>query len=120
MEEQLGTCELRATPHVQDRECVAWSAVTKSAKEAFSVDLTTIPVSDGDPHNPIIYKFSDSTFDLEHIAFSFVHSGFEPDAQGGCSCENCTWLRERVQQIRTQEGEEFYQERYGKKVDEPR
>ncbi len=60
---------------------------------------------------------TDIDFDkeLEHIAFSFVHGGLDPDYRlGGCSCPTCTSIRIRSRQIREKEGNEYYQERYGK------
>ena len=41
--------------------------------------------------------------DLEHISFSFVHGGFDPCGQGGCSCNICCNLREKIRTIHEKE-----------------
>ena len=37
--------------------------------------------------------------ELDHIAFSFVHGGFDPFGEGGCSCLTCCELRNRVRAL---------------------
>jgi len=46
---------------------------------------------------------------LEHIAFSFVHGGFDPDNVGGCSCDDCSQLREEIAAIREREGSRVFE-----------
>ncbi len=41
--------------------------------------------------------------ELEHIAFSFVHGGFDPYGQGGCSCDICSALRLLVKGVHDKE-----------------
>lgn len=45
--------------------------------------------------------------ELKHVAYSFVHSGFDPWGHGGCSCEICCKLRGLVQNIRLKEAREY-------------
>jgi hypothetical protein len=51
--------------------------------------------------------------EVEHIAHSFVHSGFDPDSPlGGCSCKTCGALREKIRTIRKKEAEEYAAQYY--------
>ena len=63
--------------------------------------------------NNKILRTGEGVTDLEHIALSFVHGGFEPDQQGGCSCDICGFLRMKAQIIRANEAKQFMQETYG-------
>lgn len=55
--------------------------------------------------NNKVLRDGEGITDLEHIAHSFVHGGFEPDGQGGCSCTICSFLRDKVTIIRHNEAE---------------
>lgn len=53
--------------------------------------------------------------DIDHIAYSFIHGGFDPDSEtGGCSCTDCSKLRKRIKLIRENEGKEYMENKYGK------
>ena len=52
--------------------------------------------------------------DIEHIAYSFIHGGFDPDSQsGGCSCHVCYLLRTKIIERRAVEGVEYFCDKYG-------
>ena len=43
--------------------------------------------------------------DIEHIAYSFIHGGFDHDSQsGGCSCHVCYLLRTKIIERRVKYG----------------
>ena len=62
--------------------------------------------------NQKVLREGEGITDLEHIAYSFVHGGFEPLGHGGCSCDICCFLREKVAIIRFNEAKEYYNARY--------
>jgi hypothetical protein len=52
--------------------------------------------------------------DIDHIAYSFIHGGFDPDSQsGGCSCHICYLLRTKIVERRNKEGFAYFNEKYG-------
>jgi hypothetical protein len=50
--------------------------------------------------------------DIEHLAFSILHGTFNIDSPGGCSCELCTTIRNRINELRKDEAAKFYAEHY--------
>jgi len=65
-----------------------------------------------DKVNNKVLRNGEGITDLEHIAYSFVHGGFDPYAPGGCSCDICVFLRKKVQIIRRNEAKEAYEAKY--------
>jgi hypothetical protein len=49
---------------------------------------------------------------LDHIAYSFVHGGFDPEQQGGCSCDDCQFLRSKIKEIQKEESELAFATKY--------
>jgi hypothetical protein len=50
--------------------------------------------------------------DINHLAFSIAHGTFNPDSLGGCSCELCTQLLAKIEELQKQEATDFYNEHY--------
>ena len=50
--------------------------------------------------------------DLEHLAFSILHGTFNPESPGGCSCELCKQLRDKIDELCKEEAAKFYDEHY--------
>ena len=49
---------------------------------------------------------------LEHIAFSFIHGDFDPASEtGGCSCNTCQILREKIRTIHEKELQKYLADR---------
>jgi len=53
--------------------------------------------------NNKILREGEGVTDLEHIAYSFVHGGLDPQGYGGCSCDICGFLRMKARVIRENE-----------------
>lgn len=50
--------------------------------------------------------------DIEHLAFSILHGTFDVDSPGGCSCELCTAIRNKIDELCKDAAAEFYDEHY--------
>jgi hypothetical protein len=50
--------------------------------------------------------------DLEHLAFSILHGTFNWEFSGGCSCESCTALLNKIEELCKEEAARFYAEHY--------
>lgn len=49
---------------------------------------------------------------LEHLAFSILHGTFDANSPGGCSCPDCTKLRNKIDELCKEEATRFYNEHY--------
>lgn len=50
--------------------------------------------------------------DIEHLAFSIIHGTFDPNSPGGCSCELCSKISKRIEELCKEEADRFYSEHY--------
>jgi len=50
--------------------------------------------------------------DIEHLAFSILHGTFNNDSMGGCSCDLCTQIRDKIEELCKEEATKFYNEHY--------
>ena len=49
---------------------------------------------------------------IDHLAFSIVHGTFDEGSPGGCSCEFCAKLSNRIDELYKEEAAKFYAEHY--------
>lgn len=52
-----------------------------------------------------------NTQDLKHLAYSIAHGTFD-EGCGGCACELCQQLRDKIKELQQKEATEFYEEHY--------
>jgi hypothetical protein len=52
-----------------------------------------------------------TTEEIDHLAFSIMHGSFV-QGQGGCSCTECTAIRESIDRQCKEEAAKFYNEHY--------
>jgi hypothetical protein len=50
--------------------------------------------------------------DLQHLAFSILHGTFNRESPGGCGCDLCRRLLQRIDELEKDEAAKFYNEHY--------